>query len=220
MSNASTLVFREEDHSYWIGEPDIGQRLTSATQVIQGVGLSETKYYTAGSAERGTFIHKATELYDRPDVGLDEEELDKGIVPYLNAYKRFSRDCNPHWVGIERPLHDPQLLIAGTIDRIGFISPGKKKERVVLDIKSGSPRSWHCLQLACYQHLVTRDLLLSGVAKQSTTSKPMVDRYALYLRKSGRYKLVKFTEAKDIAVFMSAHALLTWMNANGVKPKG
>jgi hypothetical protein len=217
VSNAKALVFREEDHSYWIGEPGVGQLCTSATQVITGVGLAETKYYTASSAEKGTFIHKATELHDLPDVDLDEDELDEEIMPYLNAYKQFSRDSAAKWEGIEKPLHDPQLLLAGTIDRVGFITLNKKKERVVLDIKSGSPRPWHCLQLACYQHLVTRDLLLSGVAKQSATSKPLVERYALYLRKSGRYKLVKFTEPKDIAVFMSAHTLLAWMNANSVK---
>jgi hypothetical protein len=114
---------------------------------------------------------------------------------------------------------DPSLLLAGTIDRIGTIRPaGKKKRKVVLDIKSGSSSGapTHALQLACYQHLVTRELLLQGVASPALSTKPKVERYALYLTKKGTYTLTHFTERTDIAVFMGARAVCLWRRKHGI----
>lgn len=219
----SKLVFRESDHTYWYGEPDVGVLLCSATQFLKEGGLIDTTYYTAGSAEKGTFIHKATELHDRPDMELVEDDLDPVIVPFLNAYKKFTYQCKPKWRGIEMQLADPQLGIAGTVDRVGTMTPPggiySKPERVVLDIKSGSPQDWHALQLACYQHLVTKDLLLSGAASPINSSKPLVERYVLYLRKSGNYKVQKFSNLNDISVCMAALKIAQWRRAKALEAK-
>jgi hypothetical protein len=207
----SPLVFRESDHTYWLGEPDVGTLLFSSTQIGSLSGLVDTTWFQPKYAERGTFVHQATEYYDRPDVDLDESDLDPGIVPYLEGYKKFVADCKPKWQGIEVALSDPALRIAGTIDRWGTIKPPKSKTRVkvVLDIKSGSTAPYHAIQLACYAHLVSRHLQLSGAAKQHT-SKPLVDRYAVYITKRGTYSLKKFSDVADIAVFMAARTLVLW----------
>ena len=208
-----TLTFRESDHTYWVGDPEEGTRLFSATQIGAEAGLVDTRFFSPAAAERGTFIHSATEYLDREDVELQEDDLDEAIVPYIVAYKKFTEECHPQWEGIEEQMCDPQLGIAGTIDRWGYINPtGKKKIRVVLDIKSGASAPYHAVQLACYQHLITRKLLLMGNAHQHNSSKPLVERYCLYITKRGTYKLTKFSDVQDIAVFMAARTLVMWKN--------
>jgi hypothetical protein len=216
--HSGDLTFRESDHTYWLGEPDTGTRLLGANEILSGAGLVDTRHFSKAAAERGTFVHQATEYYDREDMTLNEDELDDQIRPYLEAYKTFTQDCQAQWAHIERRMCDPSLLLAGTIDRIGTIRPiGKKKRKVVLDIKSGSSSGapTHALQLACYQHLVTRELLLQGAAVTLST-KPKVERYALYLTKNGTYTLTHFTERTDIAVFMGARAVCLWRIKHGL----
>ena len=184
---AGDIHFRESDHTYWDGLPDEGVKLFSATQVGSLSGLVDTTYFKPEYAERGTFVHVATEYFDRHDVELNEDELDPGIQPYLEAYKKFVADYKPKWEGIEE----------------GY---GVK---VVVDIKSGSYAPYHALQLACYAHLVTRHLQLAGAAQQ-VSSKPLVDRYAVYITKRGTYSVRKFSDIGDIGTFMAARSLVLW----------
>ena len=181
-------------------------KLYSATQILTLGGLVDTTYFKPEYAERGSFIHAATEYYDREDVDLDEQDLDPGIVPYLDGYKRFIEDYRPRWEGIEQILHDPDLLIAGTIDRWGSMVLPKTTERitVVLDIKSGSFAPSHAIQLSCYAHLLTRYL---GVVY---TGKLPLHRYAVYLTKRGTYRVKCFTDVSDLRVFLAAQAVVVW----------
>lgn len=208
---AGDIHFRESDHTYWDGLPDEGVKLFSATQVGSLSGLVDTTWFKPQYAERGTFVHIATEYYDRHDVELNEDELDPGIQPYLEGYKKFVADYKPKWEGIEEVYGDPSLRIAGTVDRWGSIKPPKSKSRVkaVVDIKSGSPAPYHALQLACYAHLITRHLQLAGAAQQ-VSSKPLVDRYAVYITKRGTYSVKKFSDVSDIGTFMAARSLVLW----------
>ena len=217
---APSLTFRESDHTYWEGEPDTGVRLFSTTQILSLSGLVDTTYFQPKYAERGTFVHQATEYFDRRDVELDEDELDPGIVPYLEGYKKFVADWKPRWDGIEVMLHDPNLRIAGTIDRWGTLKPpkGKSRIKVVVDIKSGSTAPSHAIQLACSQHLISRHLQLSGAAKQHT-SKPMVERYVVYITKRGTYSVKKFEDVSDIGVFMAARTIVLWKEQHNAAKK-
>ncbi len=213
-------TYRDADHSYWIGLPGVGKKLISVTQVFVVAGMMQTRFFTAASAERGTFLHLATEYYDRDDVELDESELDDALRPYLDAYKQFVDDCNPAWTAIEERLADPALGIAGTVDRVGaFTPPGeKRRSRVVLDIKStnrpGSP--FHALQTAAYAHLVSRKLVAAGKVAPQRTSKSLIDRYVLYVNSKGKYRLVEHTDVTDIAVFMGARSVALWKLEHGL----
>lgn len=217
------VTFRESDHTYWLGEPGEGVRLFGATELLTAVGLIDTRYFTPASAERGTFSHQATAIFDRHRMGmnvgekLDEEKLDPALRPFLTAYKKFTEACQPAWTDIEAPLYDKALRLAGTVDRVGMMRPGGtgKKRKVVLDIKTGSHANWHPLQLAVYQHLVTKRLVEAGAAPQTDTNKPMFERYGLYLTKRGTYALKHFTTATDIAVVMGARAVALWKESHG-----
>ena len=134
------LFFRRSDHTYWAGHPDTsGIRLDGCTTILKEAGLINTKYFTDAAAESGSFIHSAFEYYDRPDLVLDETKLDPKIQKYLVGWKKFTEECSPIWSEIEKPLFDPSLGIAGTVDRVGsLVLPGKtRRPRGVVDIKSG-----------------------------------------------------------------------------------
>jgi hypothetical protein len=85
---------------------------------------------------RGTYIHKATEYWDKGE--LDEFTVDPQIKGYLESWKCFRKDQNYTPVAIEYKIYNPILMVGTTIDRL----PGP------VDLKSGSPEPWHILQIA------------------------------------------------------------------------
>lgn len=94
--------------------------------------------------DRGTKIHRATELWDR-DI-LDESAVDPRIAGYLESWKKYRYQQNPAPVVLgseeaEIKLCDPLHRYAGTLDRIDC------------DIKSGQPERWHIFQIAAYAGL-------------------------------------------------------------------
>lgn len=212
----SKVTFREEDHTYWLGEPGVGVKLYGANEMLKLSGLVNTTHYTEHGKTRGSFAHLMCEAFDRKDQILDQDTLDPELRPYLDAYIKFTEVCQPEWTGIEKLMHDGPLRIAGTVDRIGTMRPGGtgRKVKVVVDLKSGAYAPWHGLQLACYQHLVTREMLKQGAAP-ARSSKPLVERYGVYLTKKGTYSLKHFTETTDIAVLMGARAICLWKETHG-----
>jgi hypothetical protein len=210
------LWYRDSDHSYWHGAVN-ATRLFSVTEILVSAGLINTRYFSDAAAERGTFVHQATEYHDREDMTLNEEELDEKIRPYMEAYKKFTLECQPKWTHIEHRVGDPPLRIAGTIDRVGSLKlTGKARHKVVLDIKSGGAAPSHAIQLAAYSHFATRELLNAGAAQSASPTKPLVQRYALYLTSKGTYSLKRFTKTTDIAVFMGARAVCLWREEHGL----
>lgn len=129
------LVFDESNHKYYLDKEEI----PSVTSIIRAGGFmpdhntSDSHWYML----RGTAIHKATALYDT-DM-LDESEVDKEIKGFLESYKKLRLEYEPEEIEIK--LADPEYKFAGTLDRID------------LELKSGSPRKWHILQVAAYSHL-------------------------------------------------------------------
>ena len=85
----------------------------------------------------------------------------------------------------------------------------------ILCVAAGAPAPSHAIQLAAYAHFATTELLLAGAAQAPSPSKPLVQRYALYLNKRGSYSLIQFKEVSDIAVFMGARAVCLWRKTHG-----
>jgi len=134
------LTFDEEHHLFTVN----GKVIPSVTTILKRAGMTpdwsnipDIEWY----AQRGTYIHRATELWENGT--LDEDTVDDEIRPYLEAYKRFRADYTVPVKGQEVRLWHPHYRYAGIID------------------------------------MVTED----------TTS------YKLFLKKTGKYKLV---EVKDI----------------------
>lgn len=163
------LLFFDEGHKYTLD----GEELPSVSQLTRFI--SREIYGDVGqfnldrAAERGTAVHKATELLDKYGTA----EIDEDISPYLKAYIAFRKEHKCEWQKIEYATHHPDNLYAGTLDRVGMVD-GKL---VVLDIKTSSTiqKPLYTAQLNLYRKM------LPG---------PIEQLVILHLKKDGTYKLI------------------------------
>ena len=109
------LTFDEEKHLFTAN----GEVIPSVTTVLKRMGMtpdwskiSDIEWY----AQRGTYIHKATELWENGT--LDEDSLDPAISGYVDAYKACRRDFPVKVIGQEVRLWHPVLKFAGIIDMV------------------------------------------------------------------------------------------------------
>ena len=163
------LLFFDECHKYTLD----GEELPSVSQLTRFI--SREIYGDVGqfnldrAAERGTSVHKATELLDKYGTA----EIDEDIAPYLQAYIVFRKEHKCEWQKIEYATHHPDNLYAGTLDRVGTID-GKL---VVLDIKTSSTiqKPLYTAQLNLYRKMLPD---------------PIEQLVILHLKKDGTYKLI------------------------------
>ena len=163
------LLFFDEGHKYTID----GEELPSVSEITRFI--SREIYGDVGqfnldrAADRGTAVHKATELLDKYGTA----EIDEDISPYLKAYIAFRKEHKCEWQKIEYATHHPENLYAGTLDRVGTVD-GKL---VVLDIKTSSTiqKPLYTAQLNLYRKMLPD---------------PIEQLVILHLKKDGTYKLI------------------------------
>jgi hypothetical protein len=163
------LLFFDEGHKYTLD----GEELPSVSQLTRFI--SREIYGDVGqfnldrAADRGTAVHKATELLDKYGTA----EIDEDISPYLKAYIAFRKEHKCEWQKIEYATHHPENLYAGTLDRVGTVD-GKL---VVLDIKTSSTiqKPLYTAQLNLYRKMLPD---------------PIEQLVILHLKKDGTYKLI------------------------------
>lgn len=195
--------FDEAAHAY----THRGMAYPSVTQVLAAVGM--VGYSTVPAAireaamQRGSYAHEACELDDKGT--LDESTLDERLAPYLAGWRAFKRDTGvvllPEWV--ERRVVSLALGYAGTVDRVVRLPQDGVVDAVeaTLDIKTGKCQRWTGVQLAAYD-------LARGITNAV--------RLAVELRKDGTYRLVRFEDRDDYAVWMAALKVYRF-TANGRK---
>lgn len=185
------LIFIEEGHRYLLD----GVEIPSVTQIIKPLydfsGISQARLDYA--SERGTAVHKATELSDMDD--LDEDALDPVIVPYLDAWKKFRFEMGVEIIGMEQQLYSTTHKYAGTFDRIAVIDG----DSWLLDIKATASLSPAVgVQLAGYAGLTT-----------------VKRRGAVQLLPSGEYRLKEYSSKSDWPTFLSLLTVFNWIKING-----
>ncbi len=181
-----TFRFDPKEHRYFFGTREV----PSVTAILKGAGLIDTDFMTEYGRTRGSYVHEATALFDREE--LNESTLAPVLLPYLNAYKAFRAELGFEPIHIERPLGADLRGFAGTVDRIGMMNG----RRALIEIKTSVEYAWHKLQDAAYKTLAE----INGIRVD--------DRYALYLRPEGDYRLKKHDSTDDEPAFfalLSAH---------------
>lgn len=175
------LIFYDESHSYTVD----GQELPSVSELTRFISrelyndINQTVMDRA--ADRGTRVHKVTEALDK----YGEAECDDDILPYLQAYLEFRKKHKCEWQHIEKAMYHPDLLYAGTLDRIGTMDG----ENVILDIKTTS--QIHTVS-------VTAQLTLYQMMAEANGMK--VDAlYVLQLKKDGKFTLKEIIPDSDLA---------------------
>lgn len=191
------VEFRSDDHTYWSD----GEQLPGVTTVIETVCQSFAnvpEQYLIPAQERGTAVHRATELDDLEM--LDEDTLDADLHPYLSAWRSFKGDVGFEPERIESVVAHPVLRYAGTLDRTGRMTWRKARRLVLLDIKTGPPVRGTALQLAAYHAA-----LLKMYGQDIKT------RISVHLSSNGSYRIKEYTNPSDMRVFTAMLTAYRWM---------
>lgn len=186
------LTFNSVEHRYsYDGVPVPG-----VTSVLQAAGLLDfggaSPEAMAFAGARGTAAHTACELDDKND--LVEESVQDEILGYLTAWRKFRAETGFVPETIEERVYHERYKYAGTLDRIGVFQGVES----LIDLKTGTPQRATGVQLAGYAMAVD---LKSG---------HRLPRYAIHLQQDGNYKLIRYTNPSDFAVFIAALTLYNW----------
>jgi len=188
------INFTQSTHTYWVEREGIKEKVPSVSTIIGNILELDKQYKNMDPfyANRGTAVHRAIELYIVDN--LDEESLDDEVIPFFNAYKKFSKLTKFNPLSSEQQVFSEELWVAGTLDLIGEI----QKKKVLIDIKTGQKQKWHQIQTAGYA-------LLADC--------PDINRYCLYITKKETFKLEPHTNDIDFDVFK---AMTTIFNKKGL----
>jgi hypothetical protein len=192
----SVLTFDEATHTYRFG----GNVVPGVTSILAPLTNFDRvpPHVLEAASNFGKAVHKACELDDLGE--LDEAALDPALVPYLQAWRKFSADHAVEWTVIEKPVYHPTMNYAGTPDRIGSV----KGDLTVVDIKS-TAQLYPSVgpQLSAYAH-----------ADGNAHAK----RLAVQLKADGTYVAKPYTDPADFPVFASLLTLRNWCARNSITP--
>lgn len=122
------LLFFDTGHKYTLD----GEELPSVSEVTRFISREVYgdigQYNLDRAAERGTAVHKATEILDK----YGTVEISTDIEPYIKAYIAFRKEHDCKWELIEAARYDPDRRYAGTLDRLGTVDG----ELAIVDIKT------------------------------------------------------------------------------------
>lgn len=188
------LTFREEDHSYWLGE----RRIFGVTEIIRDNGLMNgTDFFTDEARERGSMVHKACELLAFDN--LDWDSVDKQIWGYVYSYKLYLEHTKFRARHVEYQAIHPTLFYAGTFDALGH---DFQSDDLLFDLKSGVPEKWHQIQTAFYAELAHANH--HNVQRRGT----------VYLQRDGSIaKFHQHNDKSDWKIAVSALNLTNWRAA-------
>lgn len=199
--NQGVFLYDDASHKYTLD----GRNLTSVTQALKGAGLVEYDSIPASVLERarlrGTAVHAACHYLDDGD-SLDWTTVDPEIVGYIRAWENFKKETGVEILAMETPMYHPVYFYSGTPDRDIRLNG----RRGVLDLKTYEVKDWTGIQLAGYE------MMMRG-------KDAPLDRWGLWLKQDGKYRLTPFKDYNDEKVFLSCLTITNWkLNHNGGKP--
>lgn len=185
-----TEITCDGDHTYRVD----GVIRPGVTEILKGVGFIDDTYYTPESSQRGTYVHRAIELYHT--VGLDIKTVHKSLLPYFEGYLKFLKEVRYTNVVckdlVEKKLYHSIYQYCGRLDLAFTTDSGLN----VFDIKTGSV-PWHTkYQLEGYGELIR----YAGYKVHKL--------YALHLPGNGTYKMIQYGSARDLSVFQAATTIM------------
>jgi len=184
------LEFDPDAHLYrWQGSI-----LPSVTQVIQAAGLVDTRFFTDEGRDRGSEVHRITQLYDEHDLG----DFDQDLVGYLEAWISARDTMKMHPIHVELPVVSRKYKVAGTLDRV-MLSPLYKRP-ILADIKTGPLDDTIGLQTAGY-----------GLCyRESFSAASPVERASVHLEADGKFRMEFYDDPLDESVFLCALTVTQW----------
>ena len=185
----SKFRYEPKDHKYTLGNIE----LLSVTKILSVI--SDYSHSNQNAMDRGSYIHKSTEMFEKGTLDFDKLESDiqmqvKNWSNFILEWKLYKAE-----VLIETPLYSGRYFYAGRPDRIYFTD----KEIIIVDIKSGGQYKSDFYQLIAYYNLVMENLYLKNGILKTPESKPI--RLLNVYTKTGKIQEHKFTK-KDFNSFL------------------
>lgn len=182
------LVLDEKTHRYsYQGRPVAG-----VTEILQGVGIVDPRWFSEFSRDRGKAVHLAMQLLIQGR--LDWSTVDERIIGYVRAGESFCRDvgvvCGDPRNLTEHLVHSRAYGYAGKVDAFVWLF-GKIPAEV--DWKSGALGACH-LQTAAYADPLQEELRLKRPLK----------RLGVKLNADGSYRVTEYKDCRDLAHFAAA----------------
>ena len=192
------LTFDPILHEYRID----GRFIPSVTYILKSVNMT-TNYAAVDplvlqrAAERGTAVHKAIEYLNGP--GLDWGSLHPDLIPYVQAYQKFTANHVFDYLYGEKILYSEQWDYAGTPDLIGYIDG----VLTLLDIKCTYELDEPGVevQLAGYEQLWNENRYNHAQVNQIA---------ALHLRRDGTFYLHVCNDGEAWPLFTYALMITQW----------
>lgn len=181
-------TYDDELHEYRID----GVVVPSVTTILQAAGLYDDTWFTESARARGKYIHTAVLYYLQDD--LVEDSIPEEYRGYIAAFKSFMADTGfqADIQNCEKPVYMAIYGYAGTPDLVGYMNDCF----TLIDIKTGAETPTTGIQLAAYEQLI---------------GSPIVSkRHGLYLKDTGKYKLIQYTDRNDLKLFNASLSLYHW----------
>lgn len=178
------------------------EKFPRVTEILKGAGLIDLSCIREDVLERaakfGTAVHLACELHDKNTLDIDK--LDPALFPYLEGWRKFKKDYDTSFNGIEQVVYSDRWKFRGTLDRIGMIN----HKLTLIDIKSSTsifPST--AIQLAAYQ-----------LAWQEMAQEKIKQRWCVQLTPDG-YTVAEYkNHDRDKSVFVAALTIYNWKKEN------
>jgi hypothetical protein len=183
-------------------DKETGRKLVSVTSVLPDLIWAKDEH-----KDRGTRVHKAVELIERP-AGLDRSSLLHTDVPYVEAYDKLKAETGWQPEHVEVVLGSERYGFAGKVDQVGT----KQRAVAVVDIKSGDqtkPDPYWGVQLAGYE------IALREVNELRPSA--VVRRYVYQLRSDGTYRIYPMEDPADRTIFLAHLNIYKWKQKHNLK---
>lgn len=184
------VFFSEDTHTYLVDYEEVPS-VTEILKPLTSRGYAEINpVVLEAAAARGTAVHEACEAID---YGL-EADVYPEIEGYVAAYEDWLSVYRPEWEGIEQVVVNQGY--AGTADRIGRLAGSDNL--CVLDLKTSSPTK-EALVAVCLQTYAYADAIRQEMYPEDDEGyeSMVIDRYALFLMKDGKYRFVNCKEYEE-----------------------
>ena len=200
------LKFYDQGHIYTLdGEeiPSVSELSRFASREIYNNDIS--KFVLDKACERGTAVHKASEILDK----TGKAEIAPQYIEYINAYIQYHNDYNiKDYLYIEEPFASREIGYAGTLDRVyiideDFAKTAKKQCKVDLTDKIGQMAIID-LKTSCAVKKPLAQIQLPAYArllKENIKENQVGALFILHLKKDGKYKMMYFEN--DLTLFDS-----------------
>lgn len=171
------------------------------TRVLAISGLADYSFMDEDALWRGSEVHRMVDLANRGT--LDRKRVPKKYRGFLAARDKFVKETGFEPTATEHEVKNAELGIVGRLDAAGCM----KKERIVVDFKTGTIRPAVALQMVLYGHMHWND----GKWGQ---------RWAVQLHEDGEYSMRCWDVASwhvDLSTAKSAVRIARWKISQGLE---